>query len=117
MELESNFLVKSKKNSSFGTAFAIYSDEEGSFLLTAAHVVESCGVDTILVDALNSKSQKIVSYPSEVLYISENVETIDLALVYVKGLFEVKPLKLSSEILEITNEKHTFRIDGFRPHK
>ena len=111
MQLESNFLIKSTENSSFGTVFAVYTDREGSYLLTTAHVVESCGKDNLLVDAVDSKSQQIISYPSEVLYISESIETIDLALVYVKGLVEVKALKLSPEILEISDENHTFNVD------
>lgn len=97
------FLIKSTKNNSFGTAFCIKQDAKGSYFLTCTHVVEDCGVDNLIID---NHSAKIVAKGSR--------EYIDLAIVFVEGLFNCSVLKLSNESVEI-NQK--FTIDGFKPHK
>ena len=99
----STFLIKSTKNSSFGTGFCIYKDTKGSYLVTCAHVVASCGRENLLVESNSTK----------LLHISAD-EIIDLALIYVEGLIETTTLKISEEI---SSENDTFDIDGFRPHK
>ncbi len=83
----STFRIKSSKNKSFGTAFCIYTDQEGSYLLTACHVVESCGIENLLVE----------SHQAKLLDISVDSDSIDLALVYVEGLTDTVALKLSDE--------------------
>ena len=97
------FLIKSTKNSSFGTAFCIKQDVKGSYFVTCTHVVEDCGVDTL----------EIEQYQAKVVAIGSK-ESIDLAVVFVEGLFDCSILKLSNESVEI-NQK--FTIDGFKPHK
>jgi len=100
---ESTFLIKSSKNKSFGTAFCIDKDSNGSFLLTCEHVVSACGADALEVNGLTAELQvsKVCN------------ELIDLAVIYVKGL-EAKPLKLS---LSTLSDDAPFVIDGFKPHK
>ena len=66
--------LKSSKNRSFGTGFCIYKDKKGSFLLTATHVVESCGLETLLVDAFDDMSKQIISHPAKILHISDDVK-------------------------------------------
>ncbi|CAA6816718.1 MAG: High-affnity carbon uptake protein Hat/HatR [uncultured Sulfurovum sp.] len=100
----STFLIKSSKNRSFGTGFCIYKDEEGSYLLTAAHVVESCGVENLLIESL----------PAKLFHISQENGSLDLALVYVEGLLNTAILKLCQE-KAIVGER--FDIVGYRPHK
>ena len=100
----STFLIKSSSNRSFGTGFAIYKDTKGTFLLTAAHVVEACGKESLLVE----------SQPAILLYGSDENDTIDLALIYVEGLFDSTPLKLSDEVAQ---EGNSFTVVGYRPHK
>ena len=70
------FLIKSTKNSSFGTGFCIHKDNKGSFLVTVAHVVNACGKENLQVDVHNAT----------LLHISNEEDTIDLALIYVEGL-------------------------------
>ncbi|MCH9739564.1 MAG: trypsin-like peptidase domain-containing protein [Epsilonproteobacteria bacterium] len=101
---KSTFLIKSTKNSSFGTGFCVYKDEKGSFLVTAAHVVNACGKENLQVDVHNAT----------LLHISNDDDIIDLALIYVEGLTDTVALKLSDEIAQ---EGDAFGIDGFRPHK
>jgi len=98
------FLIKSSNNRSFGTGFCVYKDEKGSFLLTAGHVVESCDKEALLVE----------SHSATLLYISNEKDTIDLALIYVEGLLDSTPLKLSDEVAQ---EGDTFTVVGYRPHK
>ena len=102
----STFLIKSssQNNRSFGTGFCIYKDDNGSFLLTAGHVVESCGRDSLLVE----------SYKARLLHISDENDTIDLALIYVEGLTDIVPLKLSDEV---AHKGDSFTVVGYRPHK
>jgi len=100
----STFLIKSSKNRSFGTGFCIYKDSNGSYLLTAAHVVESCGIENLLIE----------SFPAKLLHISQENNSLDLALVYVEGLLNTTTLKLCQE-KAIVGE--TFDIVGYRPHK
>jgi S1-C subfamily serine protease len=102
----STFLIKSSadNNRSFGTGFCIFKDDKGSFLLTAGHVVESCGRDELLVE-----TKKAI-----LLHISDENDTIDLALIYVEGLTQSSTLKLSDEKAQ---EEDKFTIVGYRPHK
>ena len=48
------------------------------------------------------------------MHISDENDTIDLALIYVKGLTDITPLKLSDEI---AHKGDSFTIVGYRPHK
>ena len=100
----STFLIKSSSNRSFGTGFCIHKNDKGSFLLTAGHVVEACGRDDLLVE----------SYKTTLLHISDEHDTIDLALIYVEGLTDTVPLKLSNEI---AHKGDRFTIVGYRLHK
>ena len=100
----STFLIKSTVNSSFGIGFCIYKNTNGSFLLTCAHVVDACGTDELIVD----------SYKATLLHSSKDDDTIDLALIYVEGLLDSTPLKLSNKVAE---EEDSFTIVGYRPHK
>ena len=91
---QSTFLIKSTKNKSFGTAFCIDKDSNGSFLLTCEHVVSACGADALEVNGLKAELQvsKVCN------------ELIDLAVIYVKGL-EAKPFSmLSSSPIESSYE-------------
>ena len=45
-----SYLLKSTKNSSFGTAFCIKQDTKGSYFVTCTHVVEDCGIDSLVCD-------------------------------------------------------------------
>jgi len=102
----STFLIKSSadRNRSFGTGFCVHKDDKGSFLLTAGHVVDSCGRDHLLV----------ASFSATLLHISQDNDTLDLALIYVEGLINSSPLKLSNEKAKENDE---FTIVGYRPHK
>jgi len=77
-------LIKSKqqKNSSMGTGFIIHQDNYGSYVLTCAHVVNQ--VVEPIINGIEVEEKDIVSS-----------ETIDLAVLYLKGLFQ-KPLKLQN---------------------
>ena len=99
----STFLIKSTKNKSFGTAFCIDQDSNGSFLLTCQHVIEACGEEDLEVNGKNAELQASTS----------TNELIDLAVVYVKDL-KAKSLNLSLATLAEDSE---FIIDGFKPHK
>jgi ABC-type nitrate/sulfonate/bicarbonate transport system ATPase subunit len=44
------FLIKSTKNSSFGTAFCIKQDTKGSYFVTCTHVVEDCRIDSLTIE-------------------------------------------------------------------
>jgi tetratricopeptide (TPR) repeat protein len=96
------FLIKSNANQSFGTGFCIYKDEQGSFLLTNAHVVEACGEDNLEVDEFKAMVFKVgIS------------DSLDLALIYVEGLVDSIALKLSSGTIK---KGAHFYISGFREH-
>ena len=98
---KSTFLIKSTKNSSFGTGFVVYKDEKGTYLLSCAHVIEDCGKDTLMVE--NQKAQ--------LLYIGSR-EAIDLALIYVEGL-DGAALKLSDAMV---SQGVLFEVYGFQQH-
>lgn len=100
----STFLIKSSKNKSFSTGFCVHKDEFGSYLLTCAHVVNACVAENLTVD----------SYQAKLLYISEDKEIMDLALIYVKDLTHSTKLKLWDGM---AHEKDEFDISGYRPHK
>ncbi|HHH19038.1 MAG TPA: hypothetical protein ENK86_00785, partial [Campylobacterales bacterium] len=78
-------LIKSNQNNnhSMGTGFVIHQDSFGSYVLTCAHVIEQVVEPTI--DGVEV----------EVRAIGES-ETIDLALLYMKGLFKT-PLELQQK--------------------
>jgi len=94
--MNDTFLIKSsaERNKSFGTGFCIHKDSNGSFLLTCAHVVESCGKNDLEID----------SHKATCLHISKDDDIIDMALLYVEGLTDTIALKLSDEIAQ---EGHT----------
>ncbi len=70
-------LIQSKQanNSSMGTGFVIHQDSYGSFILTCAHVVEQ--VIEPIIDGLDVEVKAMGSS-----------QTIDLALLYIKGVFQ-----------------------------
>ena len=105
----STFLITSTKKKSFGTGFCIHKDTNGSFLLTCAHIVNSCGKDNLQVE----------SHKAILLHSSKDNDIIDLALIYVENLIDTTPLKLYNEIINIDNDNksNVFDIDGFRLHK
>ena len=72
-------LLKSTENSSFGTAFCVKQDANGSYFVTCSHVVEDCGAESLEIE---NCSAKVVAMGSKA--------DIDLAVVYVEGLFERK---------------------------
>ena len=98
---KSTFLIKSTKNNRFGTAFCIDTNEEGSFFLTAAHVVRDCQED-----ALEVESKKV-----ELIAIGEE-KGIDLAVIFVKDLLAT-PLKLNKFLMF---EGMEFKVEGFKAH-
>ena len=100
----STFLIRSTENKSFGTGFCVHKDENGSFLLTCAHVVNACGKESLQVH----------DYPTKVVANSNDAETVDIAVIYVEGLTESTTLQLSDAIF---NENDPFKVNGFRPHK
>ena len=100
---KSTFLIQSSQNKSFGTGFCVDQDEQGSFLVTCSHVVEECGVDTL----------EVQGYKAELLAQGSS-QTIDLAVVYVKGLVDINISTLSSDAKEADTN---FSIEGFKPHK
>jgi len=100
----STFLITSSTNKSFGTGFCVHKDEEGSFLLTCAHVVNACGEESLQVH----------DYATTVVANSNDAQTVDIAVVYVKGLTASTTLQLSDAIF---NENDPFKVNGFRPHK
>ncbi|CAA6808964.1 MAG: High-affnity carbon uptake protein Hat/HatR [uncultured Sulfurovum sp.] len=100
----STFLIKSSKNRSFGTGFCVHKDERGSYLVTCAHVVNACIIDNLIVD----------NYPAKLLYLSEDEELMDLAVVYVEGLTNTTTLKLCDSM---AHEGDHFTVTGYRPHK
>ena len=80
----STFLIKSNdgNNKSMGTGFVIHQDSFGSYILTCNHVIEQ--VQTPKLE--NVEAEVELKYSDEVL---------DLALLYVKGVFQ-KPFELQS---------------------
>lgn len=101
--MNTTFLIKSTDNSSFGTAFCVAHDENGSFLVTCTHVVEACGSEHLLIDG---KAAQV-----EAMGCSQD---IDLAVLYVEGLVATACLPLSAEIVPL----HTpFCVEGFKVHK
>ena len=104
---KATFLVKSEQNNSFGTAFCIYRDEKGSYLLTCAHVVNACDKDSLIIGSYQKNN-------ITVKYISKDEDLIDLAVIYIEGLLDSKVLALSTHEV---NENDSFDVSGFRPHK
>ena len=54
-----SYLLKSTKNSSFGTAFCIKQDTKGSYFVTCTHVVEDCGIDSLTIEQHQAKERNI----------------------------------------------------------
>jgi hypothetical protein len=54
-ELKSTFLIESIDKRNMGTGFCLHQDEEGAYLVTCSHVVEACGVESLVVDTLEAK--------------------------------------------------------------
>jgi hypothetical protein len=102
-ELKSTFLIESSDKRNMGTGFCLHQDEEGAYLVTCSHVVEACGVESLVVDTLEAK-----------LLHQGSSDKIDLALVYVKGLAHATPLAFS---FEPKDRGVAFRVEGFKPFK
>jgi len=99
--MKSTFLLKSTKTNSFGTAFCIDQTKEGSFFLTAAHVVHDCQEDALEIGGEKAK-----------LIVSGESKEIDLAVIFVKGLM-ANPLRLNKSLLF---EGMPVKIEGFKAH-
>ena len=97
------FLIESSKTHNIGTGFCLYQEQEGSYLVTCAHVVEACGIEHLTVEG---QKAKLLHHGSS--------DGIDLALIYVEGLSNVTPLPCSFEARE---EGVPFRVEGFKPFK
>jgi S1-C subfamily serine protease len=74
--------IESKKNKSFGTGFVIHNTSTGSYLVTAAHVI-----DKVIVPMINQQEAKVIAQG----------ETIDLAILYLEGIIlEPLPLQINN---------------------
>jgi hypothetical protein len=80
--------IYNEKNTVLGTGFAIDNDSEGTYIATCGHVVNNCG-SSILVDGVKPK----------VIH-NEFDNGLDLAVLYVKGIF---PSPLHIQINENTD--------------
>jgi len=98
---KSTFLIKSSKNSSFGTGFVVYKSENISYLVTCAHVVGACDKDALMVD---NKEATLVAIGAK--------EFIDLAVISVENLESVA-LKISD--IDVY-EQMPFNVKGFKKH-
>lgn len=79
---ESIVSIESKKNKSFGTGFIIHNDSKGSYLVTAAHVI-----DQVIVPMINRKEAKVIAQG----------EMIDIAILYLEGvILEPLPLQINN---------------------
>jgi len=104
----SSYILKSSKNNSFGTAFYVEKDDIGSFLITCAHVIESCGEENLIIkNGDETLSAKLIDIGSS--------DGIDLAVVYVEGLL-INPIKLLFSTLE-EKQGTVFSLNGFKLHK
>jgi hypothetical protein len=97
----STFLIKSSQNTSFGTGFVVYKNGNLSYLVTCAHVVESCKENSLLVQG---KVATLVAIGSK--------DEIDLAVISVKDL-ECQPLNLATINVY---EDMKFQVKGFKKH-
>lgn len=97
----STFLITSSKNASFGTGFVVYKNDNLSYLVTCAHVVEACGKESLLV-----------ANQEATLVAIGNKETIDLAVIVVQGLDSLA-LKLSNINVY---EQMPFNVKGFKKY-
>jgi len=100
-EDKSTFLIKSSKNSSFGTGFVVYQSDNVSYLVTCAHVIDACKEDALLV---NNKVATLVAIGAK--------DNIDLAVILVENLESVA-LKLSAISVY---EKMPFSVKGFKKY-
>ncbi len=100
---KSTFLIKSSDNQSFGTGFVVKKDSNGSYLVTCSHVVEECREDFL----------EVAGKKAELLYQGSS-DSIDLAVIYVKGFTDTEALNLCSNTI---NKNLLFEINGFKVHK
>ncbi len=100
---KSTFLIKSSDNQSFGTGFVVKKDSDGSYLVTCSHVVEECKEDFL----------EVAGKKAELLYQGSS-DSIDLAIIYVKGLTDTEALNLCSNTI---NKNLLFEINGFKAFK
>lgn len=78
-------LVTGTESGKFGTAFAIHSDEMGTYLLTCRHVIDEVGdINGLLV----------AQQPATVV-VSDSREGFDLAVVHVKSKLDIPLLEIS----------------------
>lgn len=81
---DSVLLITSASSSNFGTGFVIHQDENTTYVLTCAHVVENAGgIEHVRIMNLNTSLG-----PSDLEY--------DLAVLKVEGLKDLKPLTLQA---------------------
>jgi hypothetical protein len=80
---DSVVMISSTENSNLGTGFSVYQDKGGSYILTTNHIVEY------------TVKPMINGYYTNVEIISTS-ERLNLALLYVKGLY-IEPLELQDK--------------------
>ncbi|CAA6819517.1 MAG: Unknown protein [uncultured Sulfurovum sp.] len=97
----STFIIKSSENSSFGTGFVVYKDDNVSYIVTCAHVIDACKKDSLLV---NGEVATLVAIGAK--------NEIDLAVIRVEKL-ESTALKLSAIPVY---EKMPFAVQGFKKY-
>jgi len=95
------FLIKSSENDSIGTGFVVYKNNNLSYLVTCAHVVDACGEDSLLVE---EKEASLVAIGTD--------DNIDLAVILVEDLDSVA-LKLSTISVY---ETMPFGLKGFKEY-
>ena len=77
--------IFNKEKSCLGTGFVIDTDQDGVYVVTCGHVINNCK-DSILVEDFEAEIKQ-----------NHYEDDLDLAILYVKGLFK--------EALFISNEK------------
>ncbi len=97
----STFIIKSSSTASFGTGFVVHKDENISYIVTCAHVIDACKEDALLV---NNQEATLVAIGAK--------NEIDLAVIAVENL-ECVPLKLSAIAVY---EQLPFSVKGFKKH-
>ena len=74
--------ITSKDGNALGTGFVVKLDDDGAYIATCGHVVNSCG-DGILV---NQQESKVID--------NKYSDGVDLAILYVQGI-KLEPFKLA----------------------
>ena len=92
---DSILFISNKDKTYLGTCFVIDSDEEGSFFATSGHVINNCKDPLYIED----KEFKVVS--------NKSCEGLDLAILYVKGLYK-KPFSILNG-----DSPHKANVTGF----